>query len=157
MANLATIAAVVGIAGGVAQGVGALMGGQAEKEANYMAADQLEQQGRGEFAAAQRESLEAKYQSDLVTSRQIAVAAASGGGARGVPTVMKILDETGRRATQLQEGILYKGGELRQKFYAAAKTKRISGDASLLGSIYGSTGYVLGGIGNGINSYASLS
>lgn len=154
MANLATIAAVVSIAGGIVQGVGSLQAGNAQKQADYEAANQLEQQGRGEFAAAQREALEAKYQSDLVTSRQIAVAAASGGGARGVPTVMKILDETGSRAQQLEESIIYKGKDTRQRYYAAAKVKRISGDSSLIGSIYGGAGYALGGVAGGIRSLA---
>ncbi len=152
MANLATIAAVVSIAGGVVSGIGSLQAGAAEKEGNYEAANQLEQQGRGEFAAAQRDALEAKYQSDLVISRQIAVAAASGGGARGTPTVMKILDETGSRAQQLEESIIYKGLDTRQRYYAAAKVKRISGDASLIGSVYSGAGYALGGIGAGIRS-----
>lgn len=152
MADLATIAAVVSIAGGVVGGIGALQQGQSEKEANYMAASQLEQQGRAEFAAAQRDALEAKYQSDLVISRQIAVAAASGGGARGVPTVMKILDDTGSRAQQLEESIIYKGLDTRQRYYAAAKVKRISGDSSLIGAIYSGTGNVLGGVAGGIRS-----
>ena len=71
------------IAGGVVGGIGALQQRVKSEKRPTTAADQLEQQGRAEFAAAQRDAIEAKYQADLVTSRQIAVAAASGGGARG--------------------------------------------------------------------------
>jgi hypothetical protein len=151
MSALPVIAAVAGIAtigGAIISSVGRYQQGQAEQAADYSQAQDYESIGRQEFAAAQRDALEAKVQGQLVESRQQAVAAASGGGAGAdAPSVIRLMTETGARTQYAADSAMYRGLATRDRYYTAASEKRISGDTSLLGGEYGAIGSLLGGFG----------
>lgn len=157
MSGLPLIAAVAVGATLIGTGIsayGRYAQGQAEKESDYATAHDYESIGRQEFAAAQRDALEAKLQGQLVESRQQAVAAASGGGSgEDAPTIIRLMTETGARTQYAVDTAIYRGTATRDRYYAAAREKRATGDSSLLGGQLGAAGTLFGGIGDAIGSY----
>jgi hypothetical protein len=148
IAAVAAIGAVATIAAVGIKAQGQVQEGQATQQNAYATAADYESQGREEFAAAQRDALEAKYQGKLVESRQQAIAAASGGGAGSdAPTIVKLLTDTGERTDEAAAIAQYRGIMTEERYYTAAREKRATGDASLAGSQLGALGTVLGGFG----------
>jgi hypothetical protein len=144
MAALPFIAAGSLLGGGV-QAIGALQAGQAEKDAAFAEATQLEAKGKEEFAASQREALAKKQEGVLANSRVQALAAASGGGA-DTNTVIKLMSGITSDADYNAATALYGGKERKAGLFDAASNRRRSGRASLLGAKYQAIGSVLGGI-----------
>lgn len=150
MAELATIAAVVGavssVAGGAVSAAGSLQQGRAAKEAADTEALQLEMKGREEFAAAQRDAFAKRKEGTLANSRLQALAAASGGGADD-PTIIKLMSGISTDAEYNAQTELYGGKSRRAGLFDAASNRRREGQASLLGSRYRAGAALLGGIG----------
>lgn len=146
MADLG-LSTILGLVGAGASAAGTLAVGAARKSAADYQAAQLEQQGKEEKAAAQREAERAKKETNFVLSRQQAVAGASGLGA---------LDETvqdlaGDVATQgaVNEGMILYGGEERAKGRRAqAAASRMEGKAAQTGSYFGAVGTLMDGVGS---------
>lgn len=157
VAELATIGTIVSIAGTAigtgAQIIGTNRAARAEAEAQEDYAQQEEQMGKLEFAAAQREVLERKYEGDLVMSRQQALAAASGGGASS-PSIVTLMSETAKRARYGEETAMYLGRTKRDALYKSAESRRTTGRASLMGAQIASWGLLARGVG-GIGSSAA--
>lgn len=160
MASLATIGTIASIGAAVVGTGAALYGahqsaeaaksaGSAAREAQYYIASQEEALGREEFAAAQREARERALESELIMSRQLAVAAASGGGAGDdAPTIVKLMTRTAERGDYATRSVLYQGESARDRYYASARGRRKSGDASFLGSLDSAFGAYIGGLGS---------
>lgn len=151
MAGFSTIASVLSIGGSIIGGLGRIYGGAAEKASDYKSAADLENYGRAEFAASQREALDVKFQGDLVQSRQRALAAASGGGAAD-EGMLVIADQTAARERYAIDSVIFKGADTRKRYFDAARAKRESGDSSLIGGVLGGIGYTAGGIGSWASS-----
>lgn len=158
MADPVTWTAIAAVGTVAAAGIGAysaLESGRQSREANYEMAANEEAQGRDEFAAAQREALERRYEAKLVQSRQQAIASASGAGAGSdAPTIVQIMSKTAERAAYGEETSRYGGLSRRDRLYASARNRRRSGDADQSGSFYRAAGTVAGGIGRVGELYA---
>jgi hypothetical protein len=155
MAMLATIAPILTL-GAAVVGAGVSIYAATKKNENAQReAPQLESIGRDEFAAAQREALEARLQGKLVQSRQQAVAAASGGGGGwDAPTIVKLMSDTGEQTDYAAKVASYGGIQRRENLYRQADSVRRGGQSSLLGGYLSAAGTLLGGVGRYGESFA---
>jgi hypothetical protein len=141
VAALAAIGSVIGALGSVVQGIAANNAAQFE-------ADQLEQKAKEERAASQRDALEKRKEAAFVQSRQQALAAASGGGAStDAPTIMKLMASTAGQGEYNAQAALYGGENRARGLMDEAKGRRMSGQASLLGGVFGGCGSMASGFG----------
>jgi hypothetical protein len=163
---MAFIPAIVGALGGAAgaaggggagllTGLGALvsaggtiMSGVAAKNAADYEARQMEIKAAEERAAAGREAEEKRKEARLVMSRQQALAAASGAGAgMDAPTIVKLMTQTAGQGEYGAQTVRY-GGESRMTgLLDSAKGRRMSGRATLLGSVFAGAGQAIRGFG----------
>lgn len=129
MSGLELIGALVSVAGTVA-------GGVAENNAAKFEAQQMDMKAKEETAAAQRDALAKRQEGVIVNSRAQALAAASGAGA-GVdaPTIVKLMSQTAGQADYNAQASMYGGYSRAAGLRDSAKGRRLSGQASLLGSI----------------------
>lgn len=139
MAALAAVAGVISAVGGIAQGASANSAAQFE-------AQQQEMQGKEAFAASQRDAEAARREAGLVQSRQQALAAASGGGADD-PTIVRLMTDTAQQGELNAQGATYQGESQKRGLMDAAMGTRMSGRASLFGSVIGGLGSAVGGFG----------
>lgn len=148
MASLATIASVATIGAAVIGAGASIYSGFQTSEAARATAAREEARGRQEFAAAQADALERKFQGQLLASRQQAVAAASGGGAGAdAPTIVKLMADTGERTDYAVRSAIYAGESARDNYYASAAARRRSGDNTFIGGFLEGLGSLAGGIG----------
>lgn len=134
MAALPLIGALISGAGTIASGIAANNAAQQE-------AMQLEEKGKEELAASQRDANQKRREGALVNSRQQALAAASGAGAGAdAPTIVKLMTDTAGQAEYNAQVDLYGGKSRKQGLYDAAANRRREGKASLLGSVLGGFG-----------------
>lgn len=113
--------------GTIAQGNAAKSQGQAAQMAADFEAKQREVVAGQERAAAQRNYLTEKKQADLVSSRALAVSAASGGGVMD-PTVVNLLGDIESEGHYRALMELYGGEERARGQEHAAATRRYEGD-----------------------------
>lgn len=146
--KIATAASTVGW-GTIASGLGTALsaGGTiyAGAKANQSAqaqADSMEAKGEQELAISQRKAAESRREKRLALSRQLAVAAASGGGATD-PTTESIMAQTEEKGEYNALLDMYNGRSMRADLYNEAGTARAEGKSQLVGSVInaGSTIY----------------
>lgn len=113
--------------GGLLKGFGAYNIGQAQNAEAQFEAKQLLMNANKAKAVAQREAAEEVRQSELVQSRILAVAAASGGGASD-PTVMRLIGKQAGEGAYRAALAIYKGDDRAQQLELAAKAKRYEGE-----------------------------
>lgn len=102
------IITAIALGGNLLEAAGGFSQGVAIKRAAKASKRYLNQMAKQEFAIAQREAFEEQKQAELLASRALAVAAASGGGASD-PTVMNIIGDIHGEGA-LRAGLeLYKG------------------------------------------------
>jgi hypothetical protein len=141
-------AAVVGAGASVYSAYETVQQGKAaQAEYNRQAAvDELA--GKNEYAASQREAEQKRLEGQLVMSRTMAYAAASGAGAGADdPTIVKILGEEGTKTKFNSDSVLYAGEGARDAYNSSAAAKRASGANNFLGSVLTATGTLAGGVG----------
>lgn len=135
--------------GTVVSGVGTIAGGVAANNAARFEAQQLEAKGKEELAASQREAEAKRREGRLVASRQQALAAASGAGAgTDAPTIVKLMTDTAGQAEYGALAETYGGFQRRAGLFDEARGRRMSGRASLLGSVIGGFGQTMSGLGS---------
>lgn len=125
-------------------------GGAARADADFQA-KQMEARGKEEIAASQREAEETRRNSQLLQSRQQAVAAASGAGTGGsaLETMLDTNDEG-----ELQALTALYGGEMRKRgLQDQAAASRRSGKAAQVGSYFKAGSTILSGAGSAYKSY----
>jgi len=136
--TLATVGSLVGAAGTIATGVAANNAAQFE-------AEQQEERGKEEFAAAQRDAQQKRREGELVMSRQRALAAA-GGDSLDSPTIVRLMTDTAADADYNARTAMYGGESRRRGLYDQASATRRSGRASLLGSVFSGFGQAASGL-----------
>jgi hypothetical protein len=157
-AGLAATAATVG--GTVLEGVSAKNQAEADARAGMQAAEiqkrSLEAKAAEERAAAGREAQEKRKEGELLKSRQVALAASSGGGTAN-PTILDILGDTESRTSYLANSAVY-GGEQRAaglkdqanfgtwQAKTQAASSKAKGDAAFSGSLLEGFGAAAEGI-----------
>lgn len=150
MAALATIATVATGAAAVVGAGAQIYSGYAQQQSDQAAraqqALQYEEQGRSEFAAAQRDAIERRLQGQIVLSAQQAAAAASGGGAgTEAPTIVRLMSETADRSDYGAASAQYVGAASQHTYDTSAANIRASKSNSFLGSLISGVGTLLGG------------
>lgn len=131
MAGIGTILSVVGTGLSVVSGI---QQGKAQAAALEYEAQQHERKAKEEIAAAQREALDKRHETELVLSKQKAIAAASGGGLI-TPSVIDIFEETATRGAYHEGAIRYGGKSRAAGERDAAAANRLKADAAKSGAI----------------------
>lgn len=140
--------------------------GKAQQEADYLAASQMEQNAGQDQAAGQINAANAQRQSELIQSRALAVAGASGAGMSD-PTIVKIMGDLAKEGQLAVDTQLYQGDEAARQGRFAAKVKRYEGDQARKGLNIAAnsalatgnaraTATVLGTVGQGLGAYATI-
>lgn len=133
--------AALPLIGAAISGIGTILGGVAANNAAQSEARQLEEKGKEELAASQRDAEVKRREGQLINSRQQALAAASGAGAGSdAPTIVKLMTDTAGQAEYNAQVDLYGGKSRKEGLFAAAENRRREGKASLLGSVLGGFG-----------------
>lgn len=124
--------------------------GIAANNAARFEAQQLDRKAKEEFAASQREAAAKRREGALLNSRAQAVAAASGAGAgEDAPTIVKIMSDIAGESEYNAQAELYGGRARAAGLRTQAKSRRASGQASLLGSAFGGIGQIASGLPGG--------
>jgi hypothetical protein len=141
---MAGLALVASLAGTAVSAIGTIAAGKAQAQAANYEAAQLDIKAKEERAAAQREALEKKRETDLLLSRHQALTANSGLGTTD-PT---ILDQTGEIADYgtYQQAMTQYGGESRAAgLESQASATRLTGKAAQQGAMYAAAGTIING------------
>lgn len=126
-ANAGTISTALSVGSTLYGGLRAYQGSKAE-------AASLKQKGDNELAVAQRDAMRKRRETDLLLSRQRAVASSSGGGATD-PTVLSVMGKTQQEGDYNAMLDMYNGLTSRADLYKEAATVRSEGKSKLVGSI----------------------
>lgn len=127
-------AADLAILSGALQFTGAMMQGQQTQQAKQFEADQLRQNGGQAQAAAQRTAADIERQTQMVVSRSLAVAAASGGGASD-PTVVNMIAQNAAEGAYRKAVALYGGDEKKRSADTQADALEYEGKNARAGSL----------------------
>lgn len=138
---------LLGVLGSVLSGAGTIAAGAAEKQSADFEAAQMDMKAREEVAASQRDAIAKRKEGEILNSRAQALAAASGGGAgTDAPTIVKLMGQTAGEADYNAQTAMYGGYSRAAGLRDSAKARRMSGNASLLGSVLGGFGSTAGGL-----------
>ena len=129
MAWLQAAAAVVSIVGNLKAGDAAKRQGLEQQQAAEYEAEQNRVNAMQAVASAQRDAAEERRQGDLVQSRAIALAAASGGGVTD-PGVVTLLSRNAGETAYRSAVALYKGEDDARRLRAGADAASYSGKAA---------------------------
>jgi hypothetical protein len=125
------------VLGSILQFSGAIQQGQQSQHASEFQADQLRQNGGQAQASSQRTAAEIDRQTQMVVSRSLAVAAASGGGASD-PTVVNLIAQNAAEGAYRKAVALYNGDEANRGDQAQASAREYEGKSAKV------SGYVAG-------------
>ena len=160
--ELSTLASVFSIAGaasnlfGASEGMsGARESGLREAQAREFQAAQLEQRAGQEQASAQRGALEQHRLASLVSSRALAVAAASGGGVSD-PTIVNLLSMIAGEGAYRAGVSIYEGEEKARNLRMSAAAARMGAASAIEEGELRAGSYALGGFGSFATSAGSL-
>lgn len=159
---MSTIAAGAAVAGTVASVAGSVIQGRAQRRAGEAAQDaanyearQLDASAGEEVAAGQREGFEIDRQTDLLGSRQQAVAAASGAGGDD-PSITDAMSDVQREGSYRRNLALYGAIQRGRGLRGQAEATRRSGQAARAGSRLAAAGTIIGGIGSAAAQQSSF-
>ncbi len=107
--------------------------GQTAKQSEDFQAEQLRQQAGQSMASGQRQAQDVQLQSQLIASRALAVAGASGGGASD-PGVVALMARNAQIAGYKQQAALYQGEDKARALNLEASAKEFQGKETALNS-----------------------
>lgn len=143
------------LGGTIGGGFAAMQQGKtAQKVANYEA-EGMRRQGTEEFAAAQRTAMERRRETDLLTSRQIALGAASGSAVNS-PGLLDIIGDTEQRGRYREDAERYVGEQRRAGLNDKANMRVVEGQAARSRGSNAFVGSILegfSGFATGMNTY----
>lgn len=142
---MAAMMAIVGLIGTGLQVMGSMQQASAQKaQAEYNAKVQ-ERQGKIEYAKGQEIADQKRREAKIAESRAIAVAAASGAGAYGSPTVNETLADIYSGGDYQAREAMFDAEVNRENRYSAAALSRAQGKSAAQGSIISGIGSAFGG------------
>lgn len=141
--------------GAFEQGRAARIAGERARYAAEFQAWQADEQGKLAIAIAQRRAMEERRQTDIMASRALAVAAASGGGVSD-PTIINMLAKAKGEGAYRAQVALYEGEAKARELRLSAAASRVSGAEAVVDGIRTETGYQLSGLGSLVRGGASL-
>lgn len=125
--------------GNVLSGFEKFFAGEQARKAYGFQADQLRQNAGQAQAAAQRDAISADRQDELIASRALAVAAASGGGASD-PTVINLIAKNAAEGAYRKQMALYAGDDKARSMMIAADAADYSGRSARVSGLMGAAG-----------------
>jgi hypothetical protein len=111
-------------------GMSHLASGQASVQAAQFQAQQLRQNAGQAVAASQQSAADIQRNTDYITSRALAVAGASGGGASD-PTVINLIARTAGESAYRQSLALYQGTDKARQMDLQANATELGGEMAL--------------------------
>jgi hypothetical protein len=148
------VGSVLSMEGHRQAGDAARVAGQRRNVASQFEAEQLEQAAGQSVAASQRDAAEEKRKADLLASRALALAAASGGGTDG--SVVKIISDLKGEGSYRSAVALYRGEEQARKLRMAGKAKRFEGALAEEQGVQEQGGHEIAGMASLFTGGASL-
>ncbi|MBO9380022.1 hypothetical protein GG804_24960 [Sphingomonas histidinilytica] len=136
------MAEALAIGGAALSAGGSIFGGIQKSKALKSEARQLEENAGLERAMSQREAMEERRQARLLSSRALAVAAASGGGADDPSIVDAIADIEGEGAYR-SAAALYSGESDAQALEAQARARRKGAKSAKIAGFIDGAGSIL--------------
>lgn len=133
--------------------VSRLMQGVAQRQAASATAGQLRQNADAAAASSERTAADIATQTQLITSRALAVAAGSGGGASD-PTVIDLIARDAQRGAYMQSVALYGGQDRARALNAQADVTEYEGKAAERTGIEEGVVGLAGGATNLLKTYA---
>jgi hypothetical protein len=127
------------VAGGIAQANAARA--QAKYEENLALT-----QGKQQLASSQRQMVQQGQQGDMAMSKQLATAAASGGGVQ-TPSIMAIYGQTAGQTNLNARSALYTGQQEQWQQKVKAEAAKARGENAAQGSILSALGGAASGLG----------
>lgn len=159
MLNVAGWTQVLGTAfdviGQLQSGKAAKLEGQNRKVEAQFAKQQADQDAVTVLAASQRDVVEQNRQADIVASRALAVAAASGGGASD-PTVMKTISQIKGEGAYRASLALYEGEARARKLRIQGAAYAVEGDNANVAGLNKQQAYRFGALGSTFRGATSL-
>ena len=143
-------------AGLLMQGRSARIAGEEARLAAEFNAHQAEIEAGTAQALAQRSAAEQRRQGDIIASRALAVAAASGGGASD-PTMVNIIANIRGESVYRANVAFYEGEARARKLRLHAMTERVSGAEAVTEGANKELGYSLAAAGSAFKGAASIS
>ena len=128
-----------------AQAGARISGGMSARDASRFNAAALERQATEEFAAGTRTAGERRRETELVLSKQRAIAAASGAGAG--PSLLDIIGDTAARGEYQAQAEMYTAGTRARNLKDKAAVARYEGENAFAGSILEGVGGLAIGMG----------
>lgn len=151
---MAGIAPILAIAGTVVSAVGTIAAGNAQKASADFQAKQADARAAEERAAGQRDQMEVNNKTNLVLSRQRALAAGSGFDALS-PDIVNLAGDTAARGAY-QAGMARYGGNVRgQDYNLRAAGLRMSGQSYQTAGYIGAAGTILQGGADWFSKYGN--
>ena len=124
---------------------GSVVGGLAAKnKADAMAAEE-KRKANEEMVAATRKAQDKRRQAELIESKQVAGAAASGGGV-ATPTIYDLIGDTEQAGFEAVQSEIALGENRRNARLASAKNYKAQGGMDFAGSIFGGLAKGIGGL-----------
>lgn len=117
------MAQALAVVGKTVEGVGSIVSGNSQAKQLKSEARQLDRNAGLERATSQRQSIDERRQADLASSRALALAAASGGGA-GDPTVANLIAGIEGEGEYRALTALYNGDQSARGMEDEAKARR---------------------------------
>lgn len=142
------------VAGGMGAAGTLLEGGSAAANAKFEE-QQLKIKADQEVGLAGAEAARVGRETKLANSRNLALAAASGGGAAD-PTVLQIMGDVEAEGVRNSLTEMYKGFSRKADLLTQANATRVSGKRARTGSYIGAAGTLLGGLAGGADNYNRL-
>lgn len=146
----------VSLAGTAMSAFGAVREGQAANESAKFEARQLEQQSKAQEAAGQRSALEQRRQSELMQSRALAVAGASGGGVTD-PGVLRIISGIAGEGENAFQSELYNARTQAETSRSQAVARRFEGKQAKQAGVMKAASTALSGIAEAGTGYFGMS
>jgi hypothetical protein len=126
--------------------------GLAQQEAANFEAEQMDQNAGQVEAASQRNAMDRERETEMLQSRALAVAGASGAGAMD-PTVLRIIGGIAKEGKLASEMELYNGKSQAQSMRTQGKATRYQGYQTALASRTQGFATMMSGFGQGIGNY----
>ncbi|NSY17266.1 hypothetical protein [Neorhizobium sp. AL 9.2.2] len=154
MSGLELLAAGASAIGTGISAIGQIQSGKQQDAMAQYQADQMEQQAKDKMAVASRDAEQEGKKKDALLSRQVALAANSGGGVQN-QSVLKILEDTEAAGQYNVSTAIYNGQQEAAGLRSQAEATRMEGRAASSGAALGAAGTLISGIGGAAKSYNS--
>lgn len=155
LSGLETIAAVTSIVGTVASAAGTVAAGAVAKNNDIAKAQEMERKAQEERAVATREAIEKRREADLIQSKQLAGAAASGGSTTDA-TMLDIFSDTEAQGAYNSASAIYRGEASARNLEAGAANARASAKTRMPAAYLSAGGSLMSDFGKNGKSYAKL-